>query len=163
MVGVDIKQNARCCCAKYTAKWTCKIVDFPRNCEMETVVTCSTTDDNGSCHGLALSIFDDMTRYWRQQIAGYGNKIATNAPAAALHLIPALGDRSNGTLPTSNTSSAMTRIDQSSAITKMYAYEIKQNLSKIIFLLLGRRHYDGFVHCFFLLSLEIAFVLIYEK
>ena len=32
------------------------------------------------------------------------------------------------TLPTSKTSPAMTRIDRNSTITKMYAYEIKQNL-----------------------------------
>ena len=43
----------------------------------------------------------------------------------------------------------MTRIDRSNAITKIYAYEIKQNLSKNIFLLLGRRYYDGSAHCFF--------------
>ena len=58
----------------------------------------------------------------------------------------------------------MTTIDRSSAITKIYAYEIKQNLSKNIFLLLDRRYYDGIVHCFFfLLSLATAFVLTYEK
>ena len=31
----------------------------------------------------------------------------------------------------------------------MYAYEIKQNLSKNIFWLLDRHYYDGIVHCFF--------------
>ena len=45
----------------------------------------------------------------------------------------------------------MTRIDRSSTIMKIYAYEIKQNLSKNIFLLLDRRYYDGIAHCFFLL------------
>ena len=44
---------------------------------------------------------------------------------------------------------AMTMIDWSSAITKMYAYEVKQNLSKNIFLLLGSSHYFGIAHCFF--------------
>ena len=45
---------------------TCKIVDFPPNCEMETVATCSTTNGNGSCHGLEPSFFDDITRRRRQ-------------------------------------------------------------------------------------------------
>ena len=43
-------------------KWTCKIVDFSRNCEMEMVVTCFTTDGNGSYHGLTPSFFEEMTR-----------------------------------------------------------------------------------------------------
>ena len=47
---------------------------------------------------------------------------------------------------------------------KIYAYEIKQNLSNNMFLLLGRRYYDGIAHCFFfLLSLATAFILTYEK
>ena len=37
----------------------CKIMDFPQNCEMETVATCFTTDGNGSYHGLAPSIFKE--------------------------------------------------------------------------------------------------------
>ena len=48
------------------AKWTCKIVYFLRNCEMETVVTFSTTDGNDSYHELAPSFFEEMTRFWRQ-------------------------------------------------------------------------------------------------
>ena len=44
---------------------------------------------------------------------------------------------------------AMTRIDRSSTITNNYAYEIKQNLSKNIFLLIGRHYYDDIAHCFF--------------
>ena len=48
----------------------------------------------------------------------------------------ASGDRSNGTLPTSKTSPAMTRIDRNSTNTKIYAYEIKQSVSKNFFLLL---------------------------
>ena len=51
----------------------------------------------------------------------------------------ASGDRSNGRRqkrPTSNTSSAMTRIDRNSANTQIYAYEIKQSVSKNFFLLL---------------------------
>ena len=47
----------------------------------------------------------------------------------------ASGDRSNGTLPTSKTSSAITRIDWISANTQIYDYEIKQSVSKNFFLL----------------------------
>ena len=61
VVGVGIKQIARCCYAKETVKWKCKIVDFLQNCEMKTVVTCSTTDGNGSCDGLVSSFFEEMT------------------------------------------------------------------------------------------------------
>ena len=50
------------------AKWTCEIADFPRNCEMETVATCSMTDGNGNYHGLAPSFLEEMTRFRRQQI-----------------------------------------------------------------------------------------------
>ena len=45
----------------------------------------------------------------------YVYTIATDAPAAATRLMAASGDRSNGTLTTSKTSSAMTRIDRKSA------------------------------------------------
>ena len=62
--------------------------------------------------------------------------IATDAPAAAPRLMAASGDHSNGTLPTSKTSSAIIRIDRNSANTKIYAYEIKQSVSKNLFLLL---------------------------
>ena len=48
----------------------------------------------------------------------------------------AFGDRSNGTLPTSKTSSANTRIDRNSANTQINVYEIKQSVSKNFFLLL---------------------------
>ena len=58
-------------------------------------------------------------------------------------------DRSNGTLTTSKSSPAMIRINRSSAITIIYANDIKQNLSKNIFLLLGCCHYDGIMHCCF--------------
>ena len=58
----------------------------------------------------------------------------------------------------------MTRFDRNSTITQIYAYEIKQDLLKNIFLLLGRHHYDAIAHCFFfLLSLAMAFVHTYEK
>ena len=50
------------------AKWTWKISDFLRNCEMETVATCSMTDGNVSYHGLAPSFFEEMTRCRRQRL-----------------------------------------------------------------------------------------------
>ena len=59
---------------------------------------------------------------------------------------------------------AMTRIDRNSVITKIYPYEIKQDFSKNIFLLLGCHYYDSIAHWFFfLLSLATAFVLIYKQ
>ena len=60
----------------------------------------------------------------------------TNAPAAAPRRMASSGDRSNGTLPTLKTSPAMTKIDRNSANTKIYAYKIKQSVSKNFFLLL---------------------------
>ena len=61
--------------------------------------------------------------------------IATDAPAAAPRLMAASGDRSNGTLPTSKTSSAITRIDRNSGNMQIYAYVIKQSVSKNFLLL----------------------------
>ena len=40
----------------------------------------------------------------------------------------------------------MTRIDRNSTNTQIYAYEIKQSVSKNFFLLLQRRRYDGIAH-----------------
>ena len=62
-------------------------------------------------------------------------KIA-NAPVAAPRLMAASGGRSNGTLLMSKTSPAMTRIDLNSTNMKIYAYEIKQSVSKNFYLLL---------------------------
>ena len=42
----------------------------------------------------------------------YVYTIATDAPVTASRLMAAFGDRSSGTLPTSKTSSAITRIDR---------------------------------------------------
>ena len=66
----------------------------------------------------------------------YVYTIATDAPVTAPWLIAASGDRSNGTLPTSKTSTAITRVDRNSANIQIYAYEIKQSVSKNFFLLL---------------------------
>ena len=54
---------------KIDGELTCKIVDILRNCEMETVATCSMTDGNVSCHGLALSFFEVMTHCRRQKLS----------------------------------------------------------------------------------------------
>ena len=51
-------------------------------------------------------------------------------------LMVASGDCSNGMLLTSKTSPAMIRIDRNSTNTKIYACEIKQNVSNNFFLLL---------------------------
>ena len=40
---------------------------MPRNCETETVATCSMTEGNGSYHGLTPSFFEEMARCQRQK------------------------------------------------------------------------------------------------
>ena len=47
---------------KIDGEMNVKIADFPRNCEMKTVATCSMTNGNDSYHGLAPSFFEEMTR-----------------------------------------------------------------------------------------------------
>ena len=170
--------------------WTCKIVDIPRNCKMEMVATCSTTDSNGSCHGLAPSFFEEMTPCWqkhRRRWPGNPNgrskfrKYRVYLPILRLltsmrswlllrgwrqQLLPlthAIVFRRDDTLPTSKTSLVMTRIDQNSAFTKIYAYEIKQDLSKNISF--AARMLRLWCHCtmFFPTITCKAFVLTYEK
>ena len=51
----------------------------------------------------------------------------------------------------------MTRIERSSAITKIYTNKNKHNLLKNIILLLGRRYYDGIAHWFFPTITSIGF------
>ena len=112
---------------------------------------CSAADGSGSCHEPASLYFEEMTRCRRQKTSlemtrqpsrsieipqfrfVYVYTIATDAPAAASRMTAASGDRSNGTLPTSKTSPAMIRIDRNSANTQIYAYEIKQSVSKNFF------------------------------
>ena len=67
VVCVGIMQNAKCCYAKYKAKWICKVMDIPQNCKTKTVATCSTTDGNSSCHGLTPPFFEEMTSCRRQK------------------------------------------------------------------------------------------------
>ena len=55
--------------SKIDGEMNAQNVDFPRNCEMETVATCSTTDGNGSYHGLVPSFFKGMTRVNVKNIA----------------------------------------------------------------------------------------------
>ena len=54
--GCWYKQNAKCemLLRKIDGEMNVQNCGFPRNCEMETVAACSTTDGNGSYHKLAL-------------------------------------------------------------------------------------------------------------
>ena len=93
----------------------------------------------------------------------YVYEIATNAPVTAVanggfrrSLKRHIADVKN--------IARKTRIDLNSANTKMYVYEIKQNVSKNVFLLLRTTPLLMALHTvFFLLSLATAFVLTYEK
>ena len=69
VMGVGIKQNAKCemLLPKIDGKMNVQNCGFSRNCEMETVATCSMTVGNGSYHGLAPSFFEEMTRFRRQK------------------------------------------------------------------------------------------------
>ena len=100
---------------------------------------CSVADGSGSFHAPAPSYFEEITRcrcqilQWRWPGNPNGRSNSRNLDLAAT------GDRSNGRRQkrsTSKTSSAMTRIDRNSANTQIYAYEIKQSVSKNFFLLL---------------------------
>ena len=119
---------------------------------------CSAADGNGSCHGLAPSFFEDRTRCQRQthhwrwpgnpHSCSKFHKYRVHLPILRLFTfmrsrlllrdwrqrqLPwtrAVFFRRDDTLPMSKTSMAMTGIDQISAFTKIYAYEIKQDFSK---------------------------------
>ena len=112
---------------------------------------CFAADGSGSCHAPAPSYFDEMTRcrrrklHWRWPDNPNGRSKFRNLGLFTFtrsqltlrrRLMAASGDRSNGTLATLKTSPAMTRIDWNSANTKIYAYGIKQSVSKNLFLLL---------------------------
>ena len=155
------------------AIWTCKIVDISQNWDGDDMPT---TDGNGSCHRLVPSFFEEMTCCRRQKHCwrwpGNHNgrlkfckyleylpilRLFTSTRSRVvlsswrqwqLPWIRAVVFRTDDTLPTSKTSPAITRINQNSSFTKLYACEIEQNLSKNIFLLLGFRHYDSVTHCF---------------
>ena len=184
------------------AKWTCKIVDIPRNGEMETVATeapwpngrlkfhkyraylailhlfthlrdrdwCSTADGNGSCHRLAPSFFEEMTHCWRQKHHWRwpGNSNGRSKFHKYCSYLPILCLRNRDWCPTADggfqrslkwheadikniasDDQITLRINWNFAITKIYAYEIKQDLSKKICLLLWHHHYDAIAHCFF--------------
>ena len=108
---------------------------------------CSAADGLGSYHAPALSylkrwhVTDVKKIHWRWPGNPSGRskfrnlclfKFTRSQLTLRRRLMAASGDHSNGTLPTSKTSPAMTRIDRNSANTKNYAYEIKQS----VFLLL---------------------------
>ena len=58
VVGVGIKQKQDAATQDIQRNERAKLWIFRTNCEMETVATCSTTDGNGSYHGLAPSFFE---------------------------------------------------------------------------------------------------------
>ena len=72
VVGVGIKQNAKCemLLRKIDGEMNVQNGEFSAKLRMKTVATCSTTDGNGSYHGLSPSFFEEMTRCRRQNIAG---------------------------------------------------------------------------------------------
>ena len=122
---------------------------------------CSTADGNGSCHALALSFFEDITHCRRQKHRrryqatifvdwNSANIVYTFEFYVCLRLrdrdccSAADGSGSCHRLAQSffeqmtrcrcqKTLPAMTMIYRNSAFTKIYAYEIKQDLSKNIF------------------------------
>ena len=75
----------------------------------------------------------------------YVYTIAINAPAAALRLMAASGDRSNGTLPTSKPSPAMIRIDRNSANRKFMPTRSSKTSRKTSFCCYERRR--DWRHC----------------
>ena len=143
------------------------------------VATCSTTDGNGSCHGLAPSFFEEMTRCRRQKHRRQwpGNHIGPSKFGKYHVYLPILRlfmsmrsrlmlrgwrqrqfpltctveemTRYRRQIHRRRWPGSMTRIDWNSAITQIYAYKIKQDLSKNISLLQGRRHYVAIAHVFF--------------
>ena len=110
---------------------------------------CSAADGSGSCHAPAPSYFEEMTccrrqiLHWRWPGNPNGQSKFRNLGCLRLHDhnwrsggSSAVDGGFRRSLPTSKTSSAMTRIDRNSANTQIYAYEIKQSASKNFFLLL---------------------------
>ena len=112
---------------------------------------CSAADGSGSCHAPAPSYFEDMTRCRRQKLHWRwpGNPNG-RSKCRNLGLLHDCDWRSGGgftagwrlpeiTQTASNQRqniAGMTRIDWNSTNTIIYAYEIKQNVSKNFFLLL---------------------------
>ena len=136
---------------------------------------CSATDSSGSCHASALSYFEEMTRcrYQKLHCRWPGNPKGwskfCNLGLFTFTRCSGGGSTADGGFQISlkrhvtdvKNITGMTRIDRNSAITKIYAYESKQNVSKNFFLLLRttpRLHTVSFV-----LSLATAFVFTFEK
>ena len=161
----------RCCYTTQITKWTFKIVDIPRNCKIEMVASCSMTDGNGICHGLAPSFFEEMKRCrcqkhcWRWPGNHYcWSKFRNIAHTFRFYVFTSSRSRlllrswrqrqlpwtrtvvfwKDDTLPTSKTSLAMTRIDRNLCV-----WDQARPLEKHFFLLLGHRRYDSIAHWFF--------------
>ena len=131
---------------------------------------CSMADGNGSCHGLTPSFFEEMTRCRRQKHHRRwpGNPNGRSKFRRYRAYLPILRLRDRNWCSAADGSfqrwlkrhvadikhitgedQVTLRIDWNSVITKIYAYEIKQDLSNNIFLLPGCCHYDVIAHYFF--------------
>ena len=138
---------------------------------------CCAADGSGSCHAPASSYFEEKKRcrrqklYWRWPGNPNGRSKFHNLglftfTRSQLTLrrrlrgwLAAFGDRSVARNQRQNIT-GMTRIDRNSVNTKIYAYEIKQN----VFLLLRTTpQLMALCTVFFLLSLATAFVFTFEK
>ena len=113
----------------------------------------SAADSSGSCHTPAWSYFEEMTRCRRKKFTGDDQATLTVNRNSKIPVCLRLHDRnlSSGGGSTADGGfqrelkrhvtdvkniAGMTRIDRNSANMKIYAYEIKQNVSKNLFLLL---------------------------
>ena len=136
---------------------------------------CSAADDSGSCHAPAPSYFEEITRCrskkldWR--LPGNPNGRSKFQNLGLFTFTRSLRRRLRGfwrSLKRHVTDvkniAGMTRIDRNSANKIMYAYEIKQNVSKNFFFQLRTLpQLTALRTVFFLLSLATAFVFTFEK
>ena len=135
----------------------------------------SAADGNGSCHAPAPSYFEEMTCCWHQNLRW---RWPDNPNGRSLQLTLFTFTRSQVTLlrwrrdwwrlpeiaQTARSWRQKYRQERpgSIEIPQIYAYEIKQNVSKNLFLPLRMPPLLCIVHCFFLLSLATAVVLTYN-
>ena len=108
---------------------------------------CSAADSSGSCHAPTPSYFEEMTRcqrqkpHWRwlgnpngrSKFRKLGLFTFTRSQPTLRRRLPKIDERY---VTEVKNIAGMTRIDQNSAYTKIYAYEIKQNVLKNFLLLL---------------------------
>ena len=180
-----IARTARCRRQKHRQRWPgnpkgqrkfCNYYAVLRNLHLRDHDWCSMVDGNGRCHGLIPLSSEEITRteccrhqkHCRRwlgsikipQLSRILSKFMSTRSWLMLHGWQWLPDIISDDQVTP-------RVDRNSATIvksfEIYAYQIMQSLLKIIFLLLGYRHHDALVQCYFLLSLTTAFVLTYEK